>query len=497
MRLRLALFLAVLGSAACRGTPAPRPPAADPAPRVNVLLWFDTEDYILPASDDAALRLAEFLSREGIRATFKVVGEKARVLERRGRRDVIEALSRHEIGYHTDFHSAQPTPAMYLAALGWDEGVAEFERRERRGFDDVARLFGQRPGCYGQPGGSWAPQTFGALRKWNVPVYLDDGGHVGLENRPFYYGGLLTLYRLAQTVRTGLGGPQDLEAGKKRFDEARRKLLAEGGGLVSVYYHPCEWVHREFWDGVNFSRGANPPREKWQVPPQKTPEETRAAFETFEAWVRHMKTYPDVRFITARDTLRIWKDKARGRAFPKAEIREIAQAATGDAGFQRRGDYALSAGEVFALLLDFVNGRAPDSVTLGDIPGGPADPVVELASPATTDWSQFSRTAADTAGYLRHHGRIPAAVWLGGTAVPPEAFLGALARAALELLEGRTPETVEVRPASLAAAAHVAADGPRLWGWVVFPPGFRAPAMMELAKRQAWTLKPAILDRAE
>jgi hypothetical protein len=43
----------------------------------------------------------------------------------------------------------------------------------------------------------------------------------------------------------------------------------------------------------------------------------------------------------------------------------------------------------------------------------------------------------------------------------------------------------------------VADDGPNLWGWVIFPPGFRAPAMMELAKRQAWTIKPAVLGRLE
>ena len=33
------------------------------------------------ASDDAALHVADFLTREGVRATFKVVGEKARTLE--------------------------------------------------------------------------------------------------------------------------------------------------------------------------------------------------------------------------------------------------------------------------------------------------------------------------------------------------------------------------------------------------------------------------------
>src|SRR5947209_3023998 len=74
-------------------------------PRIDVILWFDTEDYLLPADDDAAKRLAEMLSERGIRATFKVVGEKARTLERRGRADVIAALQKHDIGFHANFHS--------------------------------------------------------------------------------------------------------------------------------------------------------------------------------------------------------------------------------------------------------------------------------------------------------------------------------------------------------------------------------------------------------
>jgi hypothetical protein len=92
------------------------------------------------------------------------------------------------------------------------------------------------------------------------------------------------------------------------------------------------------------------------------------------------------------------------------------------------------------------------------------------------------------------HGRVPPTVWLGSVGVPPEAFLQALAKLSLELLDGNPwPEMVEVQPAKLAAASHVAEDAANLWGWVIFPRGFRAPAMMELAKRQAWTLKPAVL----
>src|SRR5229473_5531967 len=86
---------------------------------VYVVLWFDTEDYIEPAADDAALRIANDLAALGVRATFKVVGEKARTLESRGRTDVIRALSAHCIGYHSNFHSGQPTPSVYMRPLGW------------------------------------------------------------------------------------------------------------------------------------------------------------------------------------------------------------------------------------------------------------------------------------------------------------------------------------------------------------------------------------------
>ena len=85
-----------------------------PAP-VYVTLWFDTEDYILPQSDDAALRLAEMLTRLGIKATFKVVGEKARVLEQRKRTDVIAALKKHEIGFFCRENKVQAKPWRYAS----------------------------------------------------------------------------------------------------------------------------------------------------------------------------------------------------------------------------------------------------------------------------------------------------------------------------------------------------------------------------------------------
>jgi hypothetical protein len=466
-----------------------------PGAKVYVLLWFDTEDYLLPASDDSAKHIAEFLTGERIRGTFKVVGEKARVLEGRHRDDVIAALKKHEIGYHSNFHSTQPSPAMYLSNLGWDEGVVEFDRREGPGRADVERVFGVAPTCYGQPGVSWGPQSFGTMKQWGMKVYLDGGRHVGVDAKPHYYCGLLTLYWLAHMPRVGLFDPKDVPAAEEKFSEARKALLAEGGGVVSIIYHPCEFVHKKFWDGVNFRAGANPPPEDWKIPPQKTPEETKIAFDNFEHYVRFMKRFPDVRFITASDAVKLYADRSRDRHLGPAELRVIAAAIGEEVTFQKHEGYALAPGEVFQLLTSFVNRRETSASPVNGTPLGPTGTVTVLAEPVTTDRSQFLRTTRDVESYLSRHGRIPSAVWLGSTPVPPEAYLRTLAKVALTLLDGKeVPETLQVLPTKLAVAKYVSDDDPKLWGWVIFPPGFRAPALMDLARRQSWTIKPAILD---
>jgi len=116
-----------------------------------------------------------------------------------------------------------------------------------------------------------------------------------------------------------------------------------------------------------------------------------------------------------------------------------------------------------------------------------------MTAPVTVSWSQFSRTIRDVNAYLKNHNRVPSTVWLGSAGVPPEAYLAALARTFPKILAAAPPETVEIRPAKLGCGKYVADDSPKIFGWL-FPEGFHAPAMMELARRQSWTVKPAILD---
>jgi hypothetical protein len=472
------------------------------SPPIYVTLWFDTEDYILPQDDDATKRLADMLTDLGVRATFKIVGEKARVLESRGRRDVIAALGRHDVGYHSNTHSQQPTIAVYLQNAGWEDGRAEFYRREVQGVRDIERIFGVAPVAYGQPGSAWAPQVYPALRDMGIRMYLDESDHVGIDDQPFYYGGMLNVFKMRSNLaRMDLRGGASLDNGKSTFMTAYEQLRRTGGGTISIYYHPNEWVHTEFWDGVNFRRGANPDRADWKMPGTRPAAETEQAFHDFDQYIRFIKAQPGVRFATATELMTIYGDTAMTRSFSQEDLLGLARSVQKDITFQRLDGYALSAADVFGLLTDamaaYIERNELPSATRVTALDGPARVYAPLAGGARSSsfrWSAFARAVRDTEDYGRTFHRLPDEVWIGAESLSPADYFATLARTLEDLItSGRTPAEVPRREGRYTADRYVAEDSPALWGWVIFPEGFHAPRIMELARLQAWTLKPAVL----
>jgi hypothetical protein len=115
-----------------------------------------------------------------------------------------------------------------------------------------------------------------------------------------------------------------------------------------------------------------------------------------------------------------------------------------------------------------------------------------LTESVKVSWSQFERSVRDLHDFIQRNHQIPNAVWVGSTAVSPEAFLVAMARIAeKDTTNSNAPELVTIEPARLATEKYIAADSPKLWSWPIFPPGFHSEHLMELARLQAWTLKPA------
>ncbi|MBT6628475.1 MAG: hypothetical protein HOB49_15780, partial [Gemmatimonadetes bacterium] len=52
------------------------------------------------------------------------------------------------------------------------------------------------------------------------------------------------------------------------------------------------------------------------------------------------------------------------------------------------------------------------------------------------------------------------------------------------------PTSVAIKTGQLASERFVGED---VWNWPIFEQNFDAPAIMELARLQTWTLKPALL----
>lgn len=471
--------------------------AAAENPTVYVTFWFDTEDFILPQADDAAKRLAEMFTARNVQATFKIVGEKARVLEERGRDDVILALAKNDIAYHSTWHSVHPTPSEYCRDLGWHEGVAEFTRREGVGLDTLKRVFGVNASCYGQPGGSWTPQSYGALRAFGIPLYLDETSHVNVKNRPFWYCGTLNILRLGDCVlRTGWTDGEVKEACNK-FDRAHASLIREGGGIVSIYYHPCEFVHQQFWDGVNFAHGANPPRSEWKLPPLKSPEEREQAFRAFETFLDHIVRHANVRLVTAREIPSLYPDRVYSHPFTAKDVRAIAEAFQKQLSYVEMPTRIVSAGEGLLALSQFVAGidgnSKPQKVTV-EFAYGPASRPQRFTTEGSFSWEAIHEAAKELAEVSQRRKQLPSLVWVAGEPVRLEDFAITLASiVASEKYTGQIP----LQHGDLYSAKYVADDSPGLWGWVVFPDGFTAPAMMELAKLQAWTIKPAMLRKLQ
>ena len=462
-----------------------------------VSIWLDTEDFVDPRADDAAMRLASILTELDAPSTFKIVGEKLRALERRGRDDVIDALARHDVGYHSNWHSRHPCVSEYVADAGWDEGVELILKNEGPGFEDIQRVFGRVPSCYGQGGSTWAPQTYSACVEWGIPVWLSDGPHVVVNNAPHRYCSLLNISGLGDaTARVVLSEPDSLRKSEETLDQAVRFAIDSGGGVVNVFYHPCEFVSSQFWDAVNFAAGQNPAGESYELPPPLPESEIEAGFERFKDYVKYMKSRADVQIVTASFLAEAYEDVSLDQAYNRRQACSMAEAFLDEHSFVRVDRGWLSPAEVFSVVAGHVRsltgGKAASPIKPVS-PLGPKESPERVAGEATAvDDRALIEAAVALDSDLRSGKALPAVSRVGGAHLTPESLLTGLCRLLLARAEaGEFPQRLETEHVPLTTEKFVADDSTAIWDWSPHPPGFRAPHMMSLAKRQAWTIKPA------
>jgi hypothetical protein len=229
-------------------------------------VFFDVEDPFNELADDAAIDLTKICTSLGIRGSFCITGEKCRVLKRRGRVDVFEALAPHAMGYHTNTHSVHPTTMELLEYCGWDDGCAAIYDAERPGVDAFYEAFGRSPVCWGGAGFTWGPQVAGVLDRLEIPSYVYSRTVVpGMVPHRF-------VDRLAMPHH-GFVLEEELESGAKtRLAYFRSKIqfqMTSSPWLGFFAGHPTRMRYKEFWDRC-YHGGVNPTRIEPVTP--KSPE---------------------------------------------------------------------------------------------------------------------------------------------------------------------------------------------------------------------------------
>lgn len=459
---------------------------------INLFFWFDVEDYITPQSDAALGRLIGLFDRHGLKATFKLVGEKVRGLQRRGHDEILGKLQVHDIGYHTDTHSRPPTVAEYELHCGWDSGAAEFIRREQAGLDTVRTAFGRLPSCYGQPGGSWAPQVYPALRQWGIPTYLDEGPWVNLDGRPHRYCDILNIIHLDHLMHIGIGG------GVKAIRQQLARLiqavdqLQHTGGEISLFAHECEFVTSEFWDGVNFRDGQDTPPEQWQPAPLLSETESETRYAAMDDYLNMVCSLPEVKVVVAAQAPSLYPDHAKGRIFTIQEIVQLSAAMADTITHQEVDGMFLSPSEVFGLLAGLLAGRARTGEWPAGVPyrylDGPSRPSRMQIVSGRMSLSDALGASLRLDKSLSSRGRLPAEVQVGYRRLSPADWLATIS-AALPHWLADDDEDMPVLKGHLDQARYI--PDHVSWDWIIFPPGFDGDPLLELGRLQAWTLKPA------
>ena len=110
---------------------------------------------------------------------------------------MIRALARHDIGYHSNFHSIQPPPALYLRDIGWLDGAAEFEARETGGSPTCAEFSALRRAATDNPAFLGAAELSCPAAYGNPCV---PGRRVAraARDQPFWFAGMLHVFGMGR-----------------------------------------------------------------------------------------------------------------------------------------------------------------------------------------------------------------------------------------------------------------------------------------------------------
>lgn len=464
---------------------------------MDVYFCFDVEDLVHPDTDEIALELATLLADDGIVGSMYVVGEKARLWERRGRSDVIAAVGLHDVGLHTDHHSIHPTVSEYLEDKGWDDGVAEAMRQEGPGVQDLARLFGRYPSAWATGGSSWGPQIPAATHRMGVPSQVYAHVRAG-ETGACWFAGQLCYFDFLY-----FPGGEDAYADEALFAAGLPVLLdqlsaAQRAGFAThgvFACHPTRLRYKAFWDALNYNRGQNTAPADYRIAERRTDAEYQMSLRNLRRMASAVCDLPGVRIVgTGALNHRFGVENG---SVARSALGELAQAALDHPGLDVTNPLASPAQtlDLLARGVAHVAAARPFAALPLRTVLGPTEPPPMLGKPITISGAAGAALCAALVEQTTRTGGLPAYLVVDGTRVGPGALLRGLAAAwaagkARELPTKFTFTPGAEEPATAAAWVDEWIYG-ALPGWTPHRPDLQLDRLALHTRLQSWSLKPA------
>ena len=466
---------------------------------MQVIFSFDTEDYVDPASNDSLLRLAQIHTRYGVPACFGLVGEKARFLRACGRRDVIEAVGRHEVAYHSDHHFLfadegyeQKFVPEYIEVQPWDRGIARLLAEESRGIRDITEIFGRRPVTWLRTFGDWSSHYSYTYSRLGLPIYAYGPRFHTQDCAPIWYCNQLAVANprlmYEQNLHNADLTPQEmLEEHKASF----LKHLEGGTPRLGFVNHPTRFISDTWWEVPNWWYGIlDPPRRaEWKAPPRFSPEKTESLLWIAEEFVKFVSELDDVEFLTFVDFLKPFGQQATWVSRP--DLSRLASGLDDRPAHQSVDGQTFSPAELFGAFAYALAEPDVQEVPVRRILGPTEDPV-ETRPGCTASREAFLDACRAVEFSIRDRNRVPHAIAVGSSNVGPGGFLLAMARALKDTGDGEVDiPPAENLPVPLHENDYEVIAGANPTSYIQKQGKFDFPNSRQMVRLQYWTVKPA------
>jgi hypothetical protein len=376
---------------------------------IDIVLLFDTEDMVSPpeaGSDDSILDLAGAMTEAGLPGVFLVIGDRAKLLGERGRKDVIAAVRRHEVGLHTR-STLHPTNPEMVGGVSWDTGLARVRESEKQGIAWVEEAFGMKacamsthwlyacphalavagelglPYAYGFPA---CPPMYGVSRyagalvlPWMSPRMPGEEGVV----EP-YFDGFDESYTEDAAFEETLA----------RFDNTVQQCYEAGQPFMStLLYHPLRLRLKDYIERFVVLNGTNLPAEmvgkKFGMPRLYSKGEYENNLRNFRRLLQKIRADKRLRPVTMKEV--VAKYGVQATEFSKGELVERAKL-VGDGraiplgGTMSPAEFVVAGAR--AVIWADEHGALPERVKREDVLGPTRDPLV-APERLTLSWGEL------------------------------------------------------------------------------------------------------------